>query len=43
VKDCLGHDPWSGHLFLFVGRSRDRLKLLYWDNDGFAIWATHCP
>ena len=28
----------SGHLFLFVGRDRDRLKLLYWDADGFAIW-----
>jgi transposase len=38
VKDFLGHDPLSGHLFLFVGRSRDRLKVLYWDADGFAIW-----
>jgi transposase len=38
VKDFLGHDPLSGHLFLFVGRSRDRLKLLYWDGDGFAVW-----
>ena len=38
VKDFLGHDPLSGHLFLFVGRSRDRLKLLYWEGDGFAVW-----
>lgn len=38
VREGLGHDPLSGHLFLFVGRQRDRLKLLYWDSDGFALW-----
>jgi transposase len=38
VKDFLGHDPLSGHLFLFVARSRDRLKILYWESDGYAIW-----
>jgi transposase len=38
VRDYLGHDPLSGHLFLFVSRGRDRLKLLYWDRDGFALW-----
>ena len=38
VKDVLRHDPLSGHLFLFVSRRRDRLKLLYWDGDGFALW-----
>lgn len=38
VKQFLRHDPLSGHLFLFVGRGKDRLKILYWDSDGFAIW-----
>jgi transposase len=38
VRDHLGHDPLSGSLFLFVGRGRDRLKILYWDSDGFALW-----
>ena len=38
VRESLGYDPLSGHLFLFAGRGRDRLKILYWDSDGFAIW-----
>lgn len=38
VRDHLDHDPLSGSLFLFVGRARDRLKILYWDTDGFALW-----
>lgn len=38
VQDHLGHDPLSGSLFLFIGRARDRLKILYWDTDGYAQW-----
>jgi len=38
VREHLGYDPLSGHLFLFVGRDRDRIKLLYWEADGFALW-----
>ena len=38
VREQLRHDPLSGSLFLFVGRARDRIKILYWDSDGFALW-----
>jgi len=38
VRDALGCDPLSGHLFLFISRRRDRLKILTWDRDGYALW-----
>jgi transposase len=31
VSTAFDQDPTSGHLFLFVNRRRDRLKILYWD------------
>lgn len=31
-------EPVDGHLFLFRGRGGDRLKILYWDKDGFVLW-----
>jgi transposase len=38
VREFLGADPLSGHLFVFRNKRSDRLKLLYWDTDGLAIW-----
>ena len=38
VRDHLGQDPLSGHLFLFISRPRDRIKLLYFESDGYALW-----
>ena len=38
VIGVLEQDPMSGHLFLFLNRRRDKLKVLYWDGDGLAIW-----
>lgn len=38
VQECFRQDLLTGHLFLFVNRRRDRLKVLYFDHDGLAIW-----
>jgi len=39
VRDHLGQDPLSGHLFLFTNRSKTRLKALLWDGSGLWICA----
>ena len=39
VRDRLGQDPLSGHLFLFTNRSRTRLKALVWDGTGLWVCA----
>ena len=38
VRSSLGHDPLDGSLFVFRSRGGDRLKILYWDKDGFCLW-----
>ena len=39
VIDMIEEDPQSGHLFLFVNRRRDRLKVLWWDRSGYCLLA----
>ena len=38
AQEIFDEDPTSGHLFLFMNRNRDRMKILFWDRDGFCIW-----
>ena len=38
VRSVTRQDPQSGHLFLFRSRGGDRLKALWWDKDGYALW-----
>ena len=38
AQDSLRQDPASGAVFAFRGRSGDRLKLLYWDGQGFCLY-----
>ena len=38
VRDGLRGDPLSGDIFVFRNKSADRIKLLLWEEDGYAIW-----
>ena len=38
VEHVMGYSPYSGHLFIFCNRRSDRIKILYWDHDGWALW-----
>lgn len=37
VQDVLDLNPLSTHLFVFRNRNRDKIKVLYWDNNGFCL------
>ncbi len=38
VEVFCSNELMSGAYFVFVNRPKDKMKVLYWDNDGFAIW-----
>jgi len=37
VRSVLGHDPLSGHVFVFLNRRKTMVKLLFWSRGGFMI------
>jgi transposase len=39
VTSVMELDALAGHLFVFSSRKKDRVKIFYWDRDGFAIWS----
>ena len=38
VEQAMGHNPFSGDLFVFCNRHRRIIKILYWDRNGFCLW-----
>ena len=38
TEGVLQQHPASGHLFVFLNRRRDLMKILYWDGSGYCIW-----
>lgn len=38
VEESCAGELMTGAYFVFINRIKDRMKVLYWDNDGFAIW-----
>jgi len=38
VQHFFSEEVTSGNFFVFLNKPRDRMKILYWDTDGLAIW-----
>ncbi|WP_298138439.1 IS66 family insertion sequence element accessory protein TnpB [Acidiferrobacter sp.] len=38
VEQAMAMSPLTGALFVFTNRARDKVKVLYWDQTGFALW-----
>ena len=38
VSESMAMDPFKPALFVFANRARDRVKVLYWDKNGFCLW-----
>lgn len=39
VRSIFEQDPLVGHLYVFFSRRRDRVRIVYWDRNGIAMWS----
>jgi transposase len=39
VRGDLAADPQSGHLYFFLGKGRNLVKVLFWDRDGYCLFS----
>lgn len=37
IRHALGHDPLGGHVFVFLNRRKNQVKLIVWTRGGFTI------
>ena len=37
TRNLLGQDPRSGQLYVFFNRTRDQVRVLFWDTNGYAV------
>jgi len=38
VEQEIGHNPFSGRLYIFVNRAKSRIKILFWEKNGFVLY-----
>jgi transposase len=38
IRSVLGHDVFAGHLYVFFSKRCDRVRVIHWDRNGFALW-----
>ena len=38
VRNNLGYNPVSGEVFIFINKSRDKIKLLHWQGSGYLLY-----
>jgi transposase len=39
IRTVFVHDVYSGYLYVFFSRRCDRIRIVYWDRNGFAVWS----
>ncbi len=38
IEQELGHNPFDGHLYAFTNRHRNKIKCLFWEDNGFVLY-----